>query len=52
MNAMSLADKHKADDLMLKRISDIPYWKRSWGTTAVQGLMYTKRKLGLGNKKK
>ena len=27
-NASSLADKHKADDLMLKRISEIPYMQR------------------------
>ena len=31
--ATSLADKHKAVDLMLKRITEIPRKKRPWGTT-------------------
>ena len=51
-NSKSLADKHKADELMLKRISKIPYKNRPWGTTAVQGLIAGKKKFGLGVKKK
>lgn len=47
-NAKSLSDKHIADDLMLKRISEIPYKERPWGTTAVQAIIGSKRKLGLG----
>ena len=51
-NAKSLADKHTADELMLKRISKIPYKDRPWGTTAVQALIAGKKKAGLGLKKK
>jgi len=51
-NSKSLADKHKADDLMLKRISKIPFKDRPWGTTGVQALIASKRKIGLGIKKK
>ena len=51
-NAKSLHDKHIADDLMLKRIKEIPYKERPWGTTGVQALIGAKRKLGLGVKKK
>ena len=29
-NAASLADKHKTNDLMLERISQIPYMQRPW----------------------
>ncbi|KAL9957015.1 hypothetical protein ACROYT_G038593 [Oculina patagonica] len=47
-NSKSLADKHKADDLMLKRISKIPFKDRPWGTTGVQALIASKRKIGLG----
>ena len=43
-NASSLADKHKADELMLKRISDIPYWQRPWGTSIAQAAIYLKVK--------
>ncbi|KAL9986004.1 hypothetical protein ACROYT_G000057 [Oculina patagonica] len=50
-NSKSLADKHKADDLMLKRISKIPFKDRPWGTTGVQALIASKRKIGLGIKK-
>ena len=50
--AKSLKDKHKADDVMLDEISKIPYMKRPWGTLGVQALIKTKRKLGLGVKKK
>ena len=50
-NAKSLADKHTADELMLKRISKIPYKDRPWGTTAVQALIAGKKKSGLGLKK-
>ena len=48
----SLSDKHQADDIMLKRISEIPFKDRPWGTTAVQALIAGKRKFGLGVKKK
>ena len=41
-NAKSLADKHEADRTMLRKISEIPYMQRPWGTTAVQGLMKSK----------
>ena len=51
-NAKSLADKHKADDLMLKRISEIPFKNRPWGTSGVQALIASKRKIGMGMKKK
>ena len=47
-NAKSLADKHTADELMLKRMSKIPYKDRPWGTTAVQALIAGKKKAGLG----
>ena len=50
--AKTLSDKHKADDLMLKRISEIPYMERPWGTTAVQAMIKGKKTLGLGVKKK
>ena len=40
--ASSLGDKHRVDNLMLQPISQIPYMKRPWGTTAVQGLMKAK----------
>ena len=46
--AKSLKDKHKPDDEMLDEISKIPYKDRPWGTTAVQGLIKAKRKLGSG----
>ena len=49
--ANTLSDKHKADGLMLKRISEIPYMKRPWGTTAVQAMIKGKKSLGLGVKK-
>jgi len=45
-NALTLADKHKADELMLKRISDIPYWKRPWGTSIAQAAIKGKKKFG------
>ena len=48
----SLSDKHQADDIMLKRISEIPFKDRPWGTTAVQALIAGKKKIGLGVKKK
>ena len=51
-NSKSLADKHKADELMLKRISKIPYKDQPWGTTAVKALIAGKKKFGLGVKKK
>ena len=50
--AKTLSDKHKADGLMLKRISEIPYMERPWGTTAVQAMIKGKKTLGLGVKKK
>ena len=50
--AKTLSDKHKADGLMLKRISEIPYKERPWGTTAVQAMIKGKKTLGLGVKKK
>ena len=50
--AKTLYDKHKADGLMLKRISEIPYMERPWGTTAVQAMIKGKKTLGLGFKKK
>ena len=49
--AKTLSDKHKADGLMLKRISEIPYMERPWGTTAVQAMIKGKKTLGLGVKK-
>ena len=42
--AQSLKDKHMADDVMLEEIP--------WGTTAVQAMMASKRKLGLDIKPK
>ena len=50
--AKTLSDKHKADGLMLKRISEIPYMERPWGTTAVQAMIKGKKTLGLGVKKR
>ena len=50
--AKNLSDKHKADDIMLKSISEIPYMERPWGTTAVQAMIKGKKTLGLGVKKK
>ena len=50
--AKNLKDKHAADDIMLDEITQIPYMKRPWGTTAVQAMITGKRKLGLGAKKK
>lgn len=35
---------------MFKRISEIPYIQRPWGTTAVQAMIAGKRKLGIGVK--
>ena len=49
--AKNLKDKHAADDIMLDEISQIPYMKRPWGTTAVQAMISGKRTLGLGVKK-
>ena len=46
--AKDLADKHKADDKMLRSISKIPWSERPWGTAAVKGIIGAKRKLGLG----
>ena len=46
--AKSLKDKHKPDDEMLDEISKIPYKGRPWDTTAVQGIIKAKRKLGSG----
>ena len=46
-NATSLADKPKADDLMIKGISEIPYMQIPWGTIAVQAMIKSK-KLGRG----
>ena len=46
--AKNLKEKHQADSEMLKQISNIPYMKRPWGTTAVQGAIMAKKKLGLG----
>ena len=51
-NAESLSDKHEADRLIIKRMDEIPYIKRPWGTTAVQALMKSKVRLGLGKKLK
>ena len=51
-NAKSLADKHKADDIMLKRISEIPFKDRPWGTATAQALILGKRKVGIDIKKK
>ena len=51
-NAKSLDDKHKADELMLKKISKIPFKDRPWGTTAVQGLIASKKRFGLGIQQK
>ena len=51
-NSKSLTDKHKADDLMLKRISEIPFKNRPWGTAGVQALIASKRKVGMGIKKR
>ena len=51
-NATSLADKHKADELMLKRISDIPYWKRPWETSIAQAAIKSKNMFGLGTEPK
>ena len=50
-NAQSLSDKHAADDLMLQRISAIPYRERPWGTSFAQGSIYLKRKVRLGASK-
>ena len=50
--AKNLKDKHAADDIMLDEISQIPYMKRPWGTTAVQAMISGKRTLGLGVKKR
>ena len=52
VDAHSLSDKHEADPVMLKKISEIPYMKRLWGTTADKALMKSKVKLDLGNKPK
>lgn len=46
--AKSLKDKHKPDYEMLDEISKIPYKDRPWDTTAVQGIIKAKRKLGSG----
>ena len=50
-NARSLSDKHAADDVMLQRISEIPYRERPWGTSLAQAAISTKKKLGLGASK-
>ena len=50
-NARSLSDKHAADDIMLQRISEIPYRERPWGTSLAQAAIATKKKLGLGASK-
>ena len=38
-NAKSLADKHRADEIMLKKIAEIPFKLRPLGTTGVQSLI-------------
>ena len=50
-NAQSSSDKHAADDIMLQRISEIPYRERPWGTSLAQAAIATKKKLGLGASK-
>ena len=50
-NARSLSDKHAADDIMLQRISEIPYRERPWGTSLAQAAIATKKKLGVGASK-
>ena len=50
--ASSLSDEHKADDLMLDRISKIPYKDRPWATSLVQAIIAVKENLVLVFQKK
>ena len=47
-----LAKKHKADDVMVKSIGDIPFSQRPWFSTPVKYTMQSKTLLGLGLKPK
>ena len=47
-----LAKKHKADDVMVKSIGDIPFSQRPWFSTPVKHTMQAKTLLGLGLKPK
>ena len=47
-----LAKKHKADDVMVKSIGDIPFSQRPWFSTPVKYTMQAQTLLGLGLKPK
>ena len=47
-----LTKKHKADDVIVKAIGDIPFSQRPWFATPTMYTMAAKRNLGLGVKSK
>ena len=47
--AKNLKDKHIADKKMIDSINKLPYNQRQWGTFLVKNIIFSKKKLGLGN---